>query len=326
MSPETTAGVPAGEAGELREFHWLIHDTCNYSCTYCPRSGGNREPGPRKENAHPAAAWVEAWRRIHAVYGRCRIYITGGEPTLFAGFNGLLLELSRFHSVVFDTNLSWTQSELDLFCAQVPPSAVSVNLSFHPDTASPEEFIEKALLLRSRGYGAACRVVAYPPGLPALAGYADLFEQAGLGLGVTPFRGLCGDKKYPRSYTEEERALIAALNERLRPGVGRHAGILKRILYPRMIPLRGQACRSGQVYCCVEHDGAAYRCMQYAHRALEPLGNILDENFRLAGAPSPCGMLYCEYERRYLVAMAGPGPYREPRQPGSPGVSGSGGV
>jgi len=326
MPPGNAESTPAGGAEELREFHWLIHDTCNYNCPYCPRSGGNREPGPRKGNARPAGAWAEAWRRIHASYGRCRIYITGGEPTLFPGFNGLLVELGRFHSVVFDTNLSWARGELDRFCAEVPPSAVSVNLSFHPDTAGAGEFIEKALLLRSRGYGAACRVVAYPPLLPALAGYADLFAKAGLSLGVTPFRGPCGGKQYPRSYTEEEKALIVSLNEKAHPGGGRHAGILKRILYPRMIPLKGQACRSGQVYCCVEHDGAAYRCMQYAHRALEPLGNILDDNFRLAAAPSPCGMRYCEYERKYLVAMAGPGPYRPPQQPGPAGGPGQRGV
>lgn len=315
MSPEIPDTSSACGTDELREFHWLIHDTCNYHCPYCPRSGGNRAPGPRKDNTRTAETWTAAWRRLRAAYGRCRVYITGGEPTLFPGFTGLVGELAGIHSVVFDTNLSWTRRELDAFCGQVPSGDVNVNLSFHPNTAAADEFVEKALLLRERGFGAACRIVAFPPLLPEIAGYADKFEKAGLGLAVTPFRGAYGGKQYPRGYTDEERAQVAALNARRRPepaGAGRHAGIMRRILYPRMIPIRGQACRSGQVYCCVEHDGTAYRCMQYAHRAMEPLGSILDEDFGLAGGPSPCGLMYCEYERRYLVALAGPGPYREP--------------
>jgi MoaA/NifB/PqqE/SkfB family radical SAM enzyme len=305
---ETPENTPSPASEDLTEFHWLIHDTCNYHCPYCPRSGGNRAQGPRKENTRTAETWAAAWRRVHAACGRCRVYITGGEPTLFPGFIGLVGELCGMHSVVFDTNLSWSRPELELFCGQVSPRDVKVNLSFHPDTAAADEFIEKALLLRERGFGAACRVVSFPPLLPELAAYCDKFEKAGLGLAVTPFRGPYEGKKYPRQYTEEERARIASLNSRRRgETTGRHAGIMRRILYPRMVPLLGQACRSGQVYCCVEHDGTAYRCMQYANRAMEPLGSILDGDFRLAGGPSPCGLMYCEYERRHLVAFAGRG-------------------
>lgn len=308
---ETPKNTGGGAAEDLREFHWLIHDTCNYHCPYCPRSGGNRAQGPRKDNTQAAGTWAAAWRRVHAVYGRCRIYITGGEPTLFPGFVGLLGELGGMHSVVFDTNLSWSPRELELFSSSISPLSVKVNLSFHPNTAAAAEFIDKALLLRERGFGAACRVVAFPPLLPEIAGYCDKFEKAGLGLAVTPFRGPYSGKKYPREYTEGERARIAALNARLGPeqaGAGPQAGIMRRILYPRMVPPRGQACRSGQVYCCVEHDGTVYRCMQYANRAMEPLGSILGGNFRLAGGPAPCGLDYCEYERRYLVAFPGRAP------------------
>ncbi len=310
ISREGAAQPRPGLSGHMHkrdsalEFHWLIHDTCNYRCPYCPRAGGLKQPGPPKKNQRPPEVWTAAWRRVHRLYGACRIYITGGEPTLFPAFTDFVHALSGLHEIVFDTNLSWSQAGLEAFSSRLRGRNVKVNLSFHPHTADAGTFIKKALFLKEGGFGAACRIIAFPPLLPELERYAAEFDKAGLTLTINPFRGALEGLPYPRSYSPSERRLIMDINERFARKNAENApqaAMVRRLIGSRPASPLGKPCTSGSVYACVEHDGTVYRCMRYAYKNIEPMGNILDEEFRLGSGASPCGLEVCEFERKYLA-------------------------
>lgn len=297
-----SAGAPSGV-----EFLWFLQDPCNYRCPYCVVSGGRREKRPWLVNTRPAAGWVAAWDRVFERHGSCWIHLTGGEPTTLPGFLELVAGMVRLHRVAFDTNMSWSVESLRRFAALVPPERTNIDVSVHPTETDPAVVRDKAAWLKERGYKLICRVVGWPPLLPEVPRLRRLFEEAGLRFIVNPYQGDWEGKEYPRDYDAAQRRMLgeaAAGLDGSRAEDAEQMVIADHILHMHERSPRGRLCNSGHRYARVMHDGAVYRCQPYESRGWEPLGNLLDPDFRLRPGPAPCRSDSCEFEIRYLVPEA----------------------
>jgi MoaA/NifB/PqqE/SkfB family radical SAM enzyme len=280
------------------EYLWLPENRCNYGCPYCSYTNESaRAPLVAKQKGVTTEQWEAAWERAYERDGEGWVYVTGGgEPTLHAGFARLALSVSRRHKLSFDTNLSWSDENLAVFLSSADPRRVRLELSFHPSDVSLDEFIRKARLVASAGFMAQCRWVAYPEHFGELARYERAFAGAELLFTVTPFKGEWGGRKYPESYSPEQRAAILSVAKTDGAPLGQIAHLLNENVES---PL-GKLCRAGRDYACVMPDGKAYRCQQYGMRDWEALGDFLDPSFVLAKTELPCRSRDCGHEYRWL--------------------------
>ncbi|OGR47293.1 MAG: hypothetical protein A2X40_01610 [Elusimicrobia bacterium GWC2_65_9] len=287
------------------EFLWFVQDLCNYKCPYCFVSGQRREARPWLVNTRPTAPWVEAWDRVADLYGPAWIRLTGGEPTRLPGFLGLIGAMTRRHSVSFDTNMSWSRDEIRRFAELVPNDRTTVDVSLHPSEGYMSEVLAKCVMLKERGYKLIARLVGYPPLLDQASRLRSLFGGAGLRFIVNPYQGEWQGREYPRDYTAAERRTIECASTALDPALAEdreQVEIAAHILRMHEESPRGRLCRSGSLYARVMHDGSVYRCQPYESRGWETLGNLLDADFRLRGASTPCRSDLCEFEYKYLAA------------------------
>ena len=99
-------------------------------------------------------------------------------------------------------------------------------------------------------------------------------------MALAAFWGTHNGKKYPASYTDEER-------EMMKP----YLGDLDRVKYHlEGRKTKGKLCRAGQIYASIKADGKVTRCGPLSH---EPIGNIFDPNFQLFASPMPCTAEIC---------------------------------
>ncbi len=229
--------------------------------------------------------------------------ITGaGEPTLYPGFLELLKAITPYHAVIFDTNLSWSKDDLGRFCREIDASRLRrIQTSFHPLTASKEEFADKLTILRDKGYRYQCRWVAYPPLLHRLPEFRDYFRSRGLEFVVSPYWGEHKGVRYPAGYTPEQGRMfvdVAAQNSDATVS----AEHTRQLLDIDQLRPSGRRCRSGCDYACIMPDGRVYRCRQYAMRGMSPLGSFFDEELPLAAEPAVCRSASCDDEYRWLVS------------------------
>lgn len=288
------------------EFLWLVQDLCNYRCPYCFVSGQRREIRPWLVNEHPVERWVAAWDRVADLYGPAWIRLTGGEPTRLPGFLDLIGAMTRRHSVSFDTNMSWNHDEIRRFAELVPNDRTTVDVSLHPSEGDMNAVLAKCAWLKERGYKLIARLVGYPPLLDQAPRLRSLFEESGLRFIVNPYQGEWQGREYPRGYTDAERRLIEGSCASLDPALAEdreQVEIAAHILRMHEQSPRGRLCRSGYLYARVMHDGSVYRCQPYESRGWEALGSLLDGDFRLRGASTPCRSDLCEFEYKHLVAM-----------------------
>jgi MoaA/NifB/PqqE/SkfB family radical SAM enzyme len=288
---------------ERVQFQWQIQYACNYRCPYCVFEGQWESVLKLDRKDIKTEDWIAVWKRMHRDYGAGDIFITGGEPSYYRNFVGLLRELTELHYVSFDTNLSWSWDDLKTFVATVGKRSIRLDTSFHSHSVSVEEYIAKASFLRDNGINYVCRLVAWPPLLPKVEEYRAAFDKAGLTFVVYPFNGSWEGKDYPGAYTDAERDLIRGRTEELRgdPKNGDQADYVGHMVNMHREPPAGRLCRSGFIYARVLPDGTVYRCQPYESRWQEPLGNIFEEGFALRSEPTLCKSQWCEFEYRYLV-------------------------
>jgi len=182
-------------------FTWGLLHECNYSCAYCyvPRS--------EKYAPVPADKIISAWENVFEKYGSCRIRLDGGEPSIYPGFVTMVKKISRFHKLQINTNLSFPAER---FIKEIDPLRVRIDASFHPGQAPLQEFLEKAVKLKSKGFKVVAALVAYPATLKKIAEIRKAVETHGIPFLIHPYSGEYKGKIYPRDFTEEEKKLIYA--------------------------------------------------------------------------------------------------------------------
>ena len=278
-------------------FDWNFHVACNYRCPYCYFDGHWEDLG--KLNGIPGLEAVqEAWDRVFRDYGECYVPLNGGEPTAYPHFTELMAALGRRHRWNFNTNLSWDIPRWRRFAQNVDPSRGGVQFSYHPtQDADFDGFLRRAVFVKGLGLrGCNVCIVAYPPQLPDLRRYCLELKKAGLRARPQPMVGTFQGRRYPESYTPEERRLIDELGRETDSDLAADLGYAVGDQSPR-----GRPCHAGQFYCHINQSGDVYRCTQVPKRQEAKLGNLY-EGFRLRADPQPCPMDFCPCgESRWLA-------------------------
>jgi hypothetical protein len=278
------AGINSDGAVPERVFYtWDIHYACNYRCSYCFFE--KRWDDVAKENRYPGLkTWAAIWEDIFYKYGSGHIHISGGEPSTYPSFIDLTICLTKWHTVEFDTNLSF---DVHGFISRVRPGRVKFAAAFHPEFVKLDVFIAKAVCLKQNGYDIGVNFVAFPPHLKEMKVYKEAFNDRHISFDIMPFRGEYQGRAYPEGYTEQERKLIRSCDPATATRMLDAFGTGEK----ESSGHKGQICRMGQRYTKIHPDGRAYRCCLIKENGC--LGNLLDGTFELYPEPRPCEYDHC---------------------------------
>ena len=261
---------------------WDMHYQCNYCCPYCFYTKAGWGGLAQKNVYKTPAEWETIWRRIHALYGRCQLRITAGEPFTYPRFVEVLAAITPWHDVQVTTNGSLTKA-IKAFVRKVDPKQVELDCTFHPLNTAIEPFLDNVLLLRRHKFTANVCYLAYPPQLPEMAGFKKKFAARGVHMNLAIYWGKHQDKDYPFAYTAEEKKLIKEVS-------GTEIGPEMVNLDPILV--KDKICGAGQRYAVVQADGQVYRCGQLCYDG-QAIASIFDPNFKLLPDGKPCPVDYC---------------------------------
>jgi len=258
-------------------FGWDLCYTCNYRCPYC----GIWENRSDSDLFLSAEEWGAIWDRVHAKYGSCHIYMSGGEPSFYPGFYDLALRLAQRHSIEICTNLSW---DIDRLVPQIPAGTLKIAATFHPTFARFEEFFENAVRVKEYLPNSQIYYVAHPGQIREMPERSRRLKEQGVDLIPLPLRG----DGYVLNSDEEKRIV-----EEVSPYKG------EKIEYQlQRISPKGKLCRAGQFYAVIRANGAVDRCSQHRNGGL---GNFLSEEFGLFDKPVLCEKDYCPIESQWII-------------------------
>jgi MoaA/NifB/PqqE/SkfB family radical SAM enzyme len=270
-------------------WNWEISYKCNYKCSYCSFWKKEEEGinyGVRK--------WEEIWNGIFDKYGSGHIRFSGGEPSIYPEFIELLEALSKKHTLEISTNLTF---DIDKFFEKVKPENIMISSSFHPEFIELEAFLEKASLVKKKGYDLSITYVAYPSHLQTLQETKIKVEKKGIKFIIQQFSGKFQGRIYPEEYSETERDF---LNKIVNNSLHQAANVRIYNWKAKKRETKGRLCRMGQMYAKVFPDGRVYRCCASKTKFL---GNLLDKNFRLLDKPEPCKAEQCPCWKGMLVGF-----------------------
>jgi len=294
--------APVAAEGPLSfELLWMLGTGCEYHCPYCSYAVEDRRGFlAAMETRRPPPDWKNAWLRLRERLGEAQVLVSGGgEPASHPDFPILLTDLSELHHVGVDTNLSWRGEQLRELAGGLSPERVRFHASFHPSETTLDDFIAKLKELAGPGFRCETRWVAYPPFLDRLSGYRVRFASEGLRFSVTPFCGQWQGRRYPESYSSQERRAILGdpAGEPDAP-----ADPVRHLMRRAADTPGGRLCRAGSSYGCIMPDGMFYRCREHAMRGMPPVGSFLDGPLPPHGEPSPCRASSCGDEFRWTLA------------------------
>ena len=292
------------------EADWMLLLTCNFRCPYCfidPKLLG------AKIVRHGTP---EQWRDGFARTGKTwLLHMSGGEPAVHPDFVELARLLSREHYLSLNSNLS--HRNIDAFADAVDPARVHyINASLHYDERAArgglEDFITRALRLKSQGFNVMVSQVVDPAVLPRLEGIMDTLAERGLTVFPKALRDTYRGSVYPRAYTVSERTLMTRLIEKARAastvlrkriGEAPTINLFEEELQLEPANYRGRWCAAGPRFVQIDEQGLVLRCGSPVS-----YGSILRGNVALPQDIRRCKTDYCPYYcEKYSVAMSEPG-------------------
>jgi lysophospholipase L1-like esterase len=245
---------------------------CNYACPYCPAD-------PRKQKGHHFEGTIEGWHEAFKdTFGEQRLvfYLAYGEPTAGERFYDVLEMIGNepnWH-LRMTSNISLPLDKL-VKTKVAREGRLDINASFHPTMTKREYFLKKILFLRENGIEPSIVYVMWPPFIKRFEEDFKIFNQHDFLIHVRRFEGFYKGRKYPQSYTEEERKFIARYMD---------DGTIRYMLSYQ--PSFGKLTWSGVDFFIVDNKGnVGY------NDSLKPkiysLGNIFRGDFRPFTEPRP---------------------------------------
>ncbi|MCX5796128.1 MAG: radical SAM protein [Elusimicrobia bacterium] len=273
--------MPADDLPQTVHFGLDLTYACGYSCPYCvlPPAGKPR----------PVGDWLAAWQRMRQRYGRCYIYMSGGEPSVYPGFYDLVKALAALHTVDLCTNLAW---QVERLVPGLSPDVFKISATFHPTQVSFEDFLAKAVAVRDYlpqrwPPKRSVYFVADPKQMDRMPEYQARFAEHGLILVPLPL--MSGQHL---GNDEGEKRAIAEISPN-KDTSDQKLGFQLQELTPK-----GKLCRAGQRYALIRGDGMVDRCTRHEDRAL---GDFFAPDFALWPEPRPCMQEWCPFESQWLV-------------------------
>jgi hypothetical protein len=226
--------------------------SCNYRCSYCLNSFGELRAGEKSLSG-------EDWARgLNRIISRDDLPVTlqGGEPSTHEDFIYIINNLKDSLNIDILTNL---QFDVEEFISKVKPARLrrkapyaSIRVSFHPEVMSIKETIAKALKMIDAGFSVGIWGILHPK-------YKDIILEAeaaskarGIDFRAKEFLGEYGNRLY---------------------GTYKYAGACERKFQ------REALCKTSELI--IGSDGGVYRCHSDLYERRVPIGNILDDNFKI---------------------------------------------
>jgi MoaA/NifB/PqqE/SkfB family radical SAM enzyme len=258
-----------------------INNQCNFTCEYC----NQRKNSPAADTPDVGTYSPQHIAKCFDGTGRTwAIALTGGETFLYPRFTELAQALTERHCIGVFTNLS-TRNVYE-FADLIPPERVlfiraachMVEREKRPDGV--RDYVEKILHFQSRGFNIRVVYVLYPSLLSRVARDIDYFRSHGVrNIILQTFAGEYGGKRYPESYTSEQKSLIDGV------ALGK-CEVEWEVLTTDTF---GRLCSAGQKSFRMAPDGSLTRCVSVpkAH------GNLLTGEYHFDKSPMPCPVNKC---------------------------------
>ncbi len=251
--------------------NWSLTMKCNFRCSYC-----NVRELRDKGKLYPIDVDVIV-KNLNDTGEIFNIAFSGGEPFIVPNILELFTTISEKHYIGLNTNLS--SSKIKDFAKYVNPEKVDfINASLHIDEIEKhklfDRYISNFLLLREKGIYIFCTVVGYPGFADRIEKYYNELQQYDIDLVGNPFWGTYKNKKYPKSYTDEELKIFY-ITEQNNEGIKR--------FYKKNMP-----CNAGYNVGCIRDDGDITPCYQI----VTPIGNIF-KGFKFHDSLMKCPAEFC---------------------------------
>lgn len=261
----------------MTTFGWDLCYTCNYRCPYC----GIWERCSETDIIIPVSQWEVIWEHIFQLYGKCHIFVSGGEPATYPGFFDLVRMLSYRHLPELCTNLSWDIKKL---IPEISPEMLRVAPTFHPTFANFEIFFDKVKEIKDYLPDEQIYYVAYPGQIAEMPQRSEQLKKVGIKLIPLPLRG----SGYMIN-SEEEKDIIKQVSP--------YEGSEKIDYQLQNISPKGKRCRAGKDYAVIRVNGNVDRCSQYE---TGEVGKITEKGFSLFSDSLPCEKDYCPIESQWI--------------------------
>jgi organic radical activating enzyme len=193
------------EHGRFVVVDWMLGNTCNFACSYCPAAqhdGSIRWQRPE--------AVIDFYDRLHEHYvvgqgRRVWLQFTGGEPTVYPG---LMRILDAARARGFQASLISNGSRTLRFWDQLVARLDAVILTYHDEFADHARFLEIAGMI-ARRLPLGVNVTAHPDRFDAILAAAEAIRAAcpGAWVSVKPLRKEFGSELY--DYTPEQLRTMA---------------------------------------------------------------------------------------------------------------------
>ena len=243
---------------------------CNYACTYCTvcTKFDFAKVFP-KESEKRVEEWLVALEKLPPAL----IYISGGEPFLYAGLPELVNRLPKKHKLLgIVSNVSLPASVYRKI-----KRPFHLNASFHREYVSAEKFIDRVKELQEF-LDVHVNIVATRENLPVIAAIDELMRTHRVSLHVDPyvdreFIYTAEEQTLLRKYTQADRKSLVDFNDfsAKQCSAGRN--------YINLLP-------DGQVFTCAAGFSYTYSPLYtelVRNRPLEQfrMANLFDPDFRL---------------------------------------------
>ncbi len=263
--------------------HWWMNRRCNFNCVYCFRKlgdgyGQTEEPASGKYSAeHIAERFDETGKVWH-------IYMTGGEPFLYPEFVKLAKELTRGHYISVSTNLS-TSNAYELAEVVNSERVHRINANLHilereKIKDGVKEYLRKFIYFQERGFNIHSLYITYPLLFDRIE--EDIKRLRGEGvkrIKIKVFQGKYDGRRYPRDYSDEERAFIRGL------GLDNYE---QEILVCH-VSFLGRKCQAGHLAFNMDMSGKVTRCSALK----DEYGNLFEGTFRPGNSSRRCMAKKC---------------------------------
>jgi MoaA/NifB/PqqE/SkfB family radical SAM enzyme len=270
-------------ANSDRNMLWWMNRQCNFNCVYCFRKWGDvhgltEEPTSGKYSAeHIAERFDETGKVWH-------IYMTGGEPLLYPHFVKLAKELTRGHYISVSTNLSMSNAyELAETIDSKRVRQINANvhiLEREKIKDGVKEYLRKFLYLQERGFNIHSLYITYPLLFGRIE--EDIKRLRGEGvkrIKIKVFQGKYDSRRYPRDYSDEERAFIRGL------GLDNYE---QEILVCH-VSFLGRKCQAGYLAFNMDMSGKVTRCSTLK----DEYGNLFEGTFGPGKSSRRCTAKKC---------------------------------
>jgi MoaA/NifB/PqqE/SkfB family radical SAM enzyme len=266
----------------------VLANRCNLNCAYCFRyQVKNKLKKREKVSKINIPALMRMLNETDKTY---RITFTGGgEPFLVPNIIEGCKEITKNHFISLNTNL--TLSRITEFSKKIDPERVLfIHASLHIKELKRLNLLKKYInnyrLCKDKGFNIRASEVAHPSLLDEIEKYRRFFQEEGIHLYFTPFKGRYNGKAYPDSYTEKE--------------IGIFGFDINRIDQFRQ---RGRLCNAGYNVADVSPKGNVTPCF----RIQKSIGNVYQKvefNSKLIRCPFEfCGSPLKIYDP-YLLKKA----------------------